>query len=394
MVVSGSTQQNAIESELGFILKTDTLGNIIKLKMINDVSSICPSSSFGFQVINDSSGIYKLIRFGPKGSMCSNPQHIVCLSYNDNNDNLSDYLQLDYNPTVGYAMQWKVKKSKLNTDFYLHIDYRPGSLGNPVDITVSKFKLNGNNLWKTRLGVGPLQAFGNSATENYNGEVLTQLIFGINSNQKKVVTAFINTIGVTNGVCQTTYSYSGTNNYFGSFRLQSEINNAFLQENIPNNSPLSPLNFMKIDNNLTAACVSTITCSYSLTTGAYTTSYTPFCAVIPTGSNTITNISPTFTTIALTVNTTSCTMSNVGLNKYDVYNQVVSIFPNPASNTIKFDITNSAEVEEVHVFDVNGKIVKTHLNCKEISVSELTPGIYFLQLKSDGWLYYKKFMKE
>jgi hypothetical protein len=87
-------------------------------------------------------------------------------------------------------------------------------------------------------------------------------------------------------------------------------------------------------------------------------------------------------------------MNEVGLFENNLGYKTINLHPNPTSNMLKFDLANSAAIEEVSVLDVNGRNIKTQYNCKEISVSDLLPGVYFIQLKSDGQTYYSKFIKE
>ncbi|MFO0356084.1 MAG: T9SS type A sorting domain-containing protein [Sphingobacteriaceae bacterium] len=392
LVISGSTSVGSTVSDNGFILKTDTNGNFKYLKMVGALYS--PSTYF--QVVNDSSGFYKLNRFGQgsppmlSGSLAT---RIFNISYKEISDTLINYIPIFGNNYGDYLMGWSILKSKLNTDFYLYVSYRPGAIGNTLDVTIAKFNSSAKNLWTTRFDGGPgFPSLG--ATENYKGQLLCQFLFHINFPGSKIAVASIDTNGVTNGICKNTYIYSTWPIQMGSNRIQSLKNNSFFQEHIPQNSPLNPLTIMKINFNSSSSCISTVSCNYTSIQGSAPVSYTPFCKINPVTSYTISSITPSITVTTLTINTTNCTLNEVGLNENFLQKQTINLHPNPASNILKFDLANSAEVEEVHVLDVNGKTVKTLLNCKEISVSDIAPGIYFLQLKSDGQTYYSKFIKE
>lgn len=80
--------------------------------------------------------------------------------------------------------------------------------------------------------------------------------------------------------------------------------------------------------------------------------------------------------------------------------EVFSIFPNPTSNEITVKITNEIESLDVKIFDINGKKVfskqsKVDVN-KEltISVSNLSKGVYFIQLRDKFMSRTKKLLIE
>lgn len=68
------------------------------------------------------------------------------------------------------------------------------------------------------------------------------------------------------------------------------------------------------------------------------------------------------------------------------FNNHLSVFPNPASDFIFLNFEKLGDYE-IRIFDVNGKLVKKfeikNSNSKEINISELNSGIYFIELKSD-----------
>lgn len=60
----------------------------------------------------------------------------------------------------------------------------------------------------------------------------------------------------------------------------------------------------------------------------------------------------------------------------------LNIYPNPVSNG-KIYITSKSSLEkEVVIFDILGKtILQSTLTSKELNVSSLTPGVYFIKIK-------------
>ena len=68
------------------------------------------------------------------------------------------------------------------------------------------------------------------------------------------------------------------------------------------------------------------------------------------------------------------------------------IYPNPASNVIKMDLTPKTNAV-YKIYDINGNLVKEGNYSNEIQISELSPGIYQLMV-NDGKKKYYKFLKE
>ena len=80
------------------------------------------------------------------------------------------------------------------------------------------------------------------------------------------------------------------------------------------------------------------------------------------------------------------------------YNSIVDIkiFPNPTSNILNLKIENQ-QIQSVKVFSLFGKEVKRFSNktaIKNINISNLTPGVYLLQISTNLGQYSKKIMKK
>jgi len=71
-----------------------------------------------------------------------------------------------------------------------------------------------------------------------------------------------------------------------------------------------------------------------------------------------------------------------------------SIYPNPVNDIIRINI--QADIEQIELFDIQGRTVFIQKsNQKEISVNNLSPGIYIIKLKLvDGTLLSDKIVKE
>lgn len=67
-----------------------------------------------------------------------------------------------------------------------------------------------------------------------------------------------------------------------------------------------------------------------------------------------------------------------------------TVYPNPSNDFVQLN----ESFENVKIFDVNGKVVKTVKNTQTISVQDLPNGIYMIGAEKDGKWGYKKLMKE
>jgi len=71
----------------------------------------------------------------------------------------------------------------------------------------------------------------------------------------------------------------------------------------------------------------------------------------------------------------------------------ISVFPNPVNSQI--NIATDANIEAISIIDITGKTVKFFgLGENELEVSDLTPGIYLLQIQVGKILVTKKIVKE
>lgn len=94
------------------------------------------------------------------------------------------------------------------------------------------------------------------------------------------------------------------------------------------------------------------------------------------------------------INTTHTIVEDSTLSIEDETLSDVSIYPNPVKN--KLTIKTSADVinKIATVFDMNGKrVLNMKLKSNTIDVSNLTSGIYFLRLESEGKTMKRKFIK-
>ncbi|MDR2836077.1 MAG: ExeM/NucH family extracellular endonuclease [Bacteroidales bacterium] len=73
---------------------------------------------------------------------------------------------------------------------------------------------------------------------------------------------------------------------------------------------------------------------------------------------------------------------------------IFKIFPNPASSTISLQL--SENIKQLEIFNITGKIVDSiyYFNSKEINISNLQKGVYFVKILTESNKYYlQKFVK-
>ena len=84
----------------------------------------------------------------------------------------------------------------------------------------------------------------------------------------------------------------------------------------------------------------------------------------------------------------------IGLDEVLV-NDLIDLFPNPSEDRLDIEI-NSGYIQKFSIWDLTGKLIKT-ISCNnsklEIDVSNLSPGIYFLNGTSDQGTFRKRFVK-
>lgn len=75
---------------------------------------------------------------------------------------------------------------------------------------------------------------------------------------------------------------------------------------------------------------------------------------------------------------------------------LIKVYPNPAHAFLQLDMPEGHALVALRVMDVNGKVqlVSRRPNVKVIDISGLVPGIYTLELVSEGTVAYKNFVKK
>ena len=72
--------------------------------------------------------------------------------------------------------------------------------------------------------------------------------------------------------------------------------------------------------------------------------------------------------------------NTLAVNENSKYNNRFTIYPNPAENTLFIEGKN--EIESVEIFDINAKVLISKQATRALDVSELSAGIYFIQINN------------
>lgn len=88
---------------------------------------------------------------------------------------------------------------------------------------------------------------------------------------------------------------------------------------------------------------------------------------------------------------------SLGVVKTVVSENNFSVFPNPTNNVINFSNNVNATVNTIEIFDLNGRIIKSiKINATEgqVSVSDLSAGMYMMKISTDSGIVTKKIVKQ
>lgn len=87
----------------------------------------------------------------------------------------------------------------------------------------------------------------------------------------------------------------------------------------------------------------------------------------------------------------------VSINELENASDLITIFPNPASERIFLKTKNDLKIYKIDIFDIAGKLHKTAINTNvdflEMDVSSLASGIWFLRFYGQDEMFIKKFIK-
>ena len=80
---------------------------------------------------------------------------------------------------------------------------------------------------------------------------------------------------------------------------------------------------------------------------------------------------------------------------YILPENILSVYPNPAKGEIYIHLDNHFVFETVILYDITGTIIKKYRDIKgSIDISEISTGIYFIELMQGKEIHRTKFLKE
>ncbi|WP_026450266.1 T9SS type A sorting domain-containing protein [Aequorivita capsosiphonis] len=71
-----------------------------------------------------------------------------------------------------------------------------------------------------------------------------------------------------------------------------------------------------------------------------------------------------------------------------------SIYPNPASKFLNIETNSELTIDKLSIINIAGQKIKVDNSSSTIDISNLSPGLYFLQIETDKGTMTKKFIKE
>ncbi len=94
----------------------------------------------------------------------------------------------------------------------------------------------------------------------------------------------------------------------------------------------------------------------------------------------------------VTINVGSCPTLDI-VNHNNIYS--IYVFPNPVDNIIFLELGNLLSISQFNLFNNIGQLLKTgHIENKQIDISNLSPGLYQLELFDGNSKIYKKIIKK
>ncbi len=108
----------------------------------------------------------------------------------------------------------------------------------------------------------------------------------------------------------------------------------------------------------------------------------------------------TFTILNGNFNNKSCLFDNFvySLNTPNtVYNPTtsnISVYPNPIGNKLYLSYTGNASNLKTEFYNVIGKLVKSSVSTTQINVSDLSPGVYLIKVKTEAGTSVQKLIKK
>jgi hypothetical protein len=83
-----------------------------------------------------------------------------------------------------------------------------------------------------------------------------------------------------------------------------------------------------------------------------------------------------------------------GIKENALESSSVFLYPNPSQDILNIDIRNDLTLSGCKIYNQLGQLVLKSENRKELSIAELNPGLYELEVSTDKGSVRKKIVKE
>jgi hypothetical protein len=83
--------------------------------------------------------------------------------------------------------------------------------------------------------------------------------------------------------------------------------------------------------------------------------------------------------------------TTLGINSIN-FNDFIVISPNPAHEGVSIELPNTLTLEKAELFSQTGQLIYSGAQ-KEVNVSNLATGIYFIKVETNEGSFHKKFIK-
>lgn len=95
-------------------------------------------------------------------------------------------------------------------------------------------------------------------------------------------------------------------------------------------------------------------------------------------------------------NKTYALVADCSLSTKDFTKDAVSVYPNPVSDVLHFDVKNESTIEKAVLFNISGRTVREYneISNNALSVSDLQSGTYILKLVSNKGAFTQKVIKK
>jgi hypothetical protein len=376
-----------------YLLKLDTVGNFIKLKLLDNYPLIGPRQSV---IINDVSGVYQVSSWG---NGFEGPVYNLIYTYSDITDSITtdSIFGIAYQGSMGQNPSFNeqiIKSNKESDAFY--VCNSAGQSGNTLNNTFTFRKIKNTVLkWGIQFQTAfpYFMSFQNAEEDHLKNVFLSVSCKHVNTDKCDKWIIKIDSNGLSDNKKYNLIQNFGKatiSNEDSITQLKHHYGNRFFYSIETSSSFPGPLSITKMDSTIGSYCSPSASISVTPSTNyMFESGYTTLTSV------TSVTISPFPCTVNSVANFSVIINSCIPLNarEYDL-NRSLAIYPNPVNTSLNIDSRSDLSIINSSIFDVNGKLILNSDDRPTIDVSKLNPGIYFIKVITDKGELKQKFIKE